>query len=79
MTGDGFDQENLHKRMGVTEEYQLQGGSNTVGGRNFKSIHDKLTVKERMKIGSEVVIMSGTHEKMEGKVLAVVDPKAMQR
>lgn len=76
----GFDQSTLRKRLGVTEEYQLQ--SNEAGGRNFKSIHDKLAIKETMKIGSEVIVLSGTHEGMEGKIIAVsasADAKSLQQ
>jgi hypothetical protein len=43
MEGDGFDQEALRKRMGVTQEFELKPSqSSGLGGRNYKSIHDKL-------------------------------------
>ncbi len=60
--------------MGVTQEYEL-GSSENGGGRNYKGIHDKLVLKERMKVGSEVIVTSGTHEGLEGRIVAVVDSK----
>jgi transcription antitermination factor NusG len=70
----------MHKRLKVTQEYELQSTENG-GGRNYKSIHDKLSIKERMKLGSEVLIISGTHEGLEGKIIAVSssDAKSLQK
>lgn len=76
--GDDFDGEALHKRLGVTQEYELGTGQNG-GGRNFKGIHDKLQLKERMKLGSYVIVTSGTHESLEGRIVAVVDSKSKQQ
>ncbi len=65
----------MNKRLGVTQEYELGSGLNG-SGRNFKGIHDKLQLKERMKLGSHIVVTSGTHEGLEGKIVAVVDSKS---
>jgi transcription antitermination factor NusG len=64
--GGGDD---MYKRLAVTEEYQTN--PNGDGGRNFKSIHDRLMLKESMKVGSEVIVMSGTHEGLSGKIIAL--------
>ena len=74
--GEDFDSEALRKRMGVTQEYEL--GTSENGGRNFKGIHDKLVLKERMKSGSQVIVTSGTHEGLEGRIVAVVDSNFKQ-
>ena len=40
MDKEGFDQDALRRKMNITEEYEL--GASSTGGKNFKSIHDKL-------------------------------------
>ena len=75
--GDNFDGEALHKRLGVTQEYEL--GTSENGGRNFKGIHDKLVLKEQMKAGSNIIVTSGTHEGLEGRIFAVIDSKLKQQ
>lgn len=44
-------------------------------GKNFKSIHENLKVKEQMRVGSEVYITGGTHKGLKGKIVAMTDPK----
>lgn len=43
----------------------------TEGGKNYKSIHETLKVRDKMGIGSEVYIVSGIHKDMQGKIRAV--------
>lgn len=70
--GDDYDR----RKLAVTEEYQI--GNNQIGGegRNYKSIHSDLKKKETMSINSEVMITSGTHKGMKGKIIALSDTKA---
>jgi ribosomal protein L24 len=44
-----------------------------VGGKNYKSIHDTLKQRERLRLGSTILVTSGTHEGLEGKVVAIVE------
>lgn len=43
-------------------------------GKNYKSIHEDLKLKEQMKVGSQVFVVSGTHKDMQGKIVAMTDP-----
>ena len=61
------------RKLAITEEYQTTGQG--TDGKNYKSIHSELKVKERMKVGSLIYITGGTHKGMEGKVIALSDPK----
>jgi hypothetical protein len=47
-----------------------------LGGKNYKSIHAELQKKEIMKMGSEVFITGGTHKGLDGKIVALTDPKS---
>jgi hypothetical protein len=38
-----------------------------------------LQLKERMKLGSHILVTSGTHEGLEGRIVAVVDSKSKQQ
>jgi len=44
-------------------------------GKNYKSIHEDLKMKEKMKVSSDVYITGGTHKGLKGKVVAMTDPK----
>mmetsp|Transcript_28830 Transcript_28830/g.21469 ORF Transcript_28830/g.21469 Transcript_28830/m.21469 type:complete len:184 (+) Transcript_28830:114-665(+) len=39
--------------------------------KNYKSIHEELKEREKMKIGSEVVVVSGIHKGMKGRVVGI--------
>ncbi|CDW79585.1 g patch domain and kow motifs-containing [Stylonychia lemnae] len=66
--GDDYDK----RKLAVTEDYtQLEGAE----GKNFKSIHTQLKQREKMQIGSIVCITGGTHKGLEGKIIALSDPK----
>ncbi len=70
MGADGsFDSETLNKRLGTTQDYD----TSALGGKNYKSIHDTLKLKECMKIGSAVIVTSGTHEGLEGRIVSIVE------
>ena len=56
--------------MAVTQNYE---GSSV--GRNFKPIDEKLEVKPTMQVGSKVIIVSGSHKSLEGKIVAVSKKK----
>ena len=45
-----------YKAKRVTEDYEVEEGE---GGRNYKSIHAKLKIKEKMQKGSSVNIIGG--------------------
>ncbi len=52
--------------MGVTEEYD----KSQTAGKNFKELDQKLQVKEKMMLGSQVYILSGPHASLYGKIVA---------
>eukprot|EP00347_Sterkiella_histriomuscorum_P020443 403337786 len=70
MGEDGGDWD--RRKLAVTEDYtQLEGAE----GKNFKSIHTQLKRREKMQINSLICITGGTHKGLEGKIVALSDPK----
>lgn len=58
------------------KEERVFGGDQTGnGGINYKSLDDKGELKEKMKIGSKVFIISGPHKNLEGKIVGISDSK----
>ena len=58
------------RQFAVTQNFEASSV-----GRNFKPIDEQLEVRPTMGVGSKVLIISGSHKGLEGKVIAMSKKK----
>jgi len=54
------------RQFAVTQSFEASSV-----GKNFKPIDEKLEVKQAIEVGTKVMIISGSHKGLEGKILAL--------